>query len=94
MEVGAAKFELKSKGVTAAVEARSLIHTFEPDKLVQRTAEGREVARSALAAGKAALAELEYRRRGLATSLVLVGFVLLGLYLKIRQVDRAKKTAA
>jgi len=92
MEVGAAKFELKSKGVTAAIEARSLIHTFDPDKLVQRTAEGREVARGALAAAKAALAELEYRRRGLATSLVLIGLVLVGLYLKIRQVDRSRET--
>jgi len=90
MEVGAAKFELKSKGVTAAVEARSMIHTFDPEKLIQRTSEGRGVARGALAAAKAALAELEYRRRGLATSLVLVGLVLVGLYLKIRQVDRAK----
>jgi hypothetical protein len=91
MEVGAAKFELKSKGNTAAIEARSLIHTFEPDRLVQRTTEGREVVRGTLEAGRAALRELEYRRRGLATSLVLVGLVLFGLFLKIRSVDRERR---
>jgi hypothetical protein len=91
MEVGAAKFELKSRGNTAAIEARALIHTFEPDKVVKRTAEGRDVVHKALESGQAALAELEYRRRGLATSLVLVAIVLVGLYLKIRQVDRERR---
>jgi len=93
MEVGPARFELKSKGTTAAVEARALIHSFDPDRLVQRSQEGKTIAAATLEAARAALAELQFRRKGLAVSLVLVGVVLLALYLKIRQIDR-ERTAA
>ncbi len=86
MDVSASLFELKSKGVTAAVEARALIHSFDPDRLVKRSEEGRQDAADALQAGKSAFAELQYRRKGLAVSLVLVGLVLAALYIKIRQV--------
>jgi hypothetical protein len=90
MEVSQARFELKSKGTTAAVEARALIHAFDPPRLLTRIEEGRQVAAAALAAGNAALDELQYRRQGLAVSLVLVVLVLAGLFLKIRQVDRTQ----
>ncbi|HJQ98491.1 MAG TPA: cytochrome c3 family protein [Candidatus Polarisedimenticolaceae bacterium] len=94
MEVSAPRFELKSKGATAAIEARALVHSFDPDRLVARTAEGRSIAGGALAAGRGALAELQFRRKGLAASLLLVALVLLGLYLKIREVDRRRKEEA
>jgi len=89
MEVSGAKFELKSKGRTAAVEARALIHSFDPDRLLTRTDEGKGIAAAALDAARAALAELQFRRKGLGVSLGLVALVLGGLYLKIRQIDRA-----
>jgi hypothetical protein len=91
MEVGQPAFELKSGGTTASVESRALIHAFDPDRLVLRTAEGRQLASRALEAGQAALDELQFRRKGLAVSLVLVALVLLGLYLKIREVDRSRR---
>jgi len=91
MEVSAPKFELKSKGTTAAIEARALVHSFDPERLVARTEEGRRTSKNALEAGRAALAELQFRRKGLAASLVLVALVLLGLYLKIRQLDRLRR---
>ncbi len=90
MEVSAPRFELKSKGTTAAVEARALIHAFDPPRLLGRIEEGQKVAAAALADGESALAELQYRRKGLAVSLVLVVLVLAGLLLKIRQIDRAR----
>jgi predicted CXXCH cytochrome family protein len=91
MEVSGPKFELKSKGATAAIEARALVHSFDPDRLVARTEEGRKTSKSALEAGWAALAELQFRRKGLAASLILVALVLVGLYLKIRQIDRLRR---
>jgi len=90
MEVSGPRFELKSKGTTAAVESRALIHAFDPARLAKRAAEGRTVAASALAAGQGALAELQFRRKGLAVSLVLVLLVSVGLLLKIRQVERGR----
>jgi hypothetical protein len=89
MEVSGAQFELKSKGRTAAVESRALIHSFDPERLITRTDEGKGIAATALDAARAALAELQFRRKGLGVSLALVVLVLGGLYLKIRQIDRA-----
>jgi hypothetical protein len=87
MEVSEALFDLTSEGRTAAIESRALVHSFEPDRLIGRTEEGREVAVRALAAANAALEEIQFRRIGLAVSLVLIVMVLIGLYLKIRQID-------
>jgi hypothetical protein len=91
MEVSRPLFDLKSKGTTAAIEARSLIHSFEPGRLVKRATEGRAAAAEARAAGIHALEEIQYRRKGLAVSLVLVILVLTGLALKIREVDRSRR---
>jgi hypothetical protein len=88
MDVSEAAFLLHSRGRTAAVESRALIHAFDPARLVARTGEGREVARTALEAARAALAEWQFRRKGLAVSLLLIALVLVGLYAKIRQLDR------
>jgi cytochrome b6 len=87
MEVSEARFTLKKEGVTGLVETRALIHSFDTDRLVNRAEEGVKVARAARAEGERALAELRYRRRGLAVSLILIGLLLAGLVLKIREVE-------
>jgi len=91
MEVSRPKFDLKSKGTTAAVEARALIHSFDPPRLVKRANEGIAAAAEARKAGFAALDEIQFRRKGLAVSLILIVLVLVGLALKIREVDRQRR---
>jgi hypothetical protein len=91
MDVSDVEFELKSGGTTAAIEARALIHSFDPERLIARTEEGRSIAQAALAAGRAAMRELQLRRTWLAVSLILIALVLVGLYLKIRQVARDRQ---
>ncbi|MDX1389038.1 MAG: hypothetical protein R3344_07595, partial [Acidobacteriota bacterium] len=91
MFVSEAEFELNRGGQTASVESRALLHTFDPEAVVQRVEEGRGIAAVALEAGHAALAELQFRRKGLAVSLLLIAFVLLGLFLKIRQVSASRR---
>ena len=93
MEVSRPMFDLKSKGTTAAVEARALIHSFDPPRLMKRGAEGLSAAAEANKAGVAALDEIQVRRKGLAVSLILIVLVLVGLGLKIRDVDRRNKEA-
>ena len=88
MEVSAPAFDLKSKGTSAAIEARALIHAFDEERLRKRVREGEAVAASALAQGERALEELRFRRKGLALFIALALLVLLGLYLKIRQTHR------
>ena len=91
MEVSRPKFDLKNKGTTAAVEARALIHSFDPPRLMKRGQEGLAAAEEARKAGIAALDDLQFRRKGLAVSLILVLLVLTGLGLKIRDVDRRRR---
>jgi len=91
MEVSRPMFDLKNKGTTAAVEARALIHSFDPPRLVKRGAEGLSAAAEARKAGFAALDEIQVRRKGLAISLILIVLVLVGLGLKIRDVDRQRR---
>jgi hypothetical protein len=91
MEVSEPQFDLKSKGTTASVEARALIHAFDPDRLVQKTEAGQNVAISATNLALAALEELQKRRRGLGLSLALVVCVLLGLAARIREVEQNRR---
>jgi hypothetical protein len=41
--------------------------------------------------GAAALEELDFRRMGLAVSLVFILIMVLGLYLKIREIERSRE---
>jgi hypothetical protein len=69
-----------------------LVHTFaagEGSTFAAKHADGVAHAREALAAGRAALQELGYRRRGLMVALVFVALVLAGLALKIHQLGRS-----
>ena len=86
MEVSKPKFELKG-ATDALTHARVLIHsssTAEVDKVV---GPGLDVASKGYQAGLDALAELSFRRKGLAVSLVFIGFLALLVYLKIRQIE-------
>ena len=74
--------------VDAQIGLEVLVHEFdagEGSEFAKRHAAGIDAAQKALDAGTAALGELEYRRRGLAVSLVLVGLVLVGLWRQIRR---------
>jgi cytochrome b6 len=93
MEVSEAQFSLKKEGVSGLVETRALIHSFDADRLVARAEEGVAAAAGARRAGEEALAEMRYRRRGLAVSLALIGLLLAGLYLKLRSVERGAPAA-
>lgn len=78
------------RAVDAQIEQEVLVHAFsvaEGSRFLAKHEEGIEQARTALELAQAALDELAFRRRGLAVFLVLVLLVLVGLALKIRQVD-------
>jgi len=90
MEVSGAIFTLKKEGISGLVETRALIHSFDAERLTRRAEEGLKVASDARRQGDDALAEVQYRRKGLAVSLVFIGVLLAGLFLKIRDVDRRR----
>ena len=87
MEVSKPRFELNEAKDTLT-QGRVLVHTFSPDELDKIITPGIEVSNKSYAAGGAALAELSFRRKGLAGSLVFI-LLLAGLiYLKVRELER------
>ena len=73
------------------VETRNLVHTFATPPVEEKVKEGLAFTQSAEDMGVAALKELDYRRIGLAVSLLFILIMVLGLYLKIRQIERSQE---
>ena len=64
------------------------MHAFEPARLTAITADGTKILAAVDQAGQSGLAELQYRRRGLAVSLGAILIVVIALGLKVREIDR------
>lgn len=87
MEVSGAQFRL-SEARDELTQARVLIHGFETAKVLERTAKGDKVAVDARGEGEMALSEIDYRKRGLYVSLIAIALLAVGIWLKVRDVDR------
>jgi len=72
----------------ALVKARNTVHAVSADALREQTDTGRKLADQALEMGIAALGELQFRQKGLAVSVFFILLVVIGLYLKIQQIER------
>jgi glutaredoxin len=87
MQVSEAKFNLNDAD-DALIKSRTLVHAFSVEKISETTEAGITLTNVAIEAGRAALAEVQFRRKGLAVSLVLIFLLAGGLYLKIKEIDR------
>jgi len=86
MEVSQAKLE-QTEAHDALTKARVTIHAFQMDRLNQDISAGLKIAEKTYAAGQQALQERDYRRKGLALSLVTIAFVMVGLKMLIQQLE-------
>lgn len=86
MEVSEAEMALIDAN-QALVQARNLVHTFSVERLVEKVSEGRTICTAAEEMGRTAWTELNFRRKGLAASLVVILLMVVGLYLKIRDIE-------
>ena len=87
MEVSQAQFELK--GTTdALVKARAAVHAFSVEAVKREVEAGLAISTKGYARGVRALEELQFRRKGLAVSVVIILVLIAGLVLKIREVER------
>src|ERR1700687_4602585 len=92
MEVSEARLQ-QDQARGALTKALVTIHSFQQALIDQDIKEGLKIAAKDLQAGKDALAERDYRRRGLGLALVFILLTVVGLFLYIRQIDRgAAKT--
>jgi predicted CXXCH cytochrome family protein len=71
------------------VQARTLVHTFDPDQVGEKTDEGVAKATDALSLALEQIRESGRRRGGFGLVSVFVVILIVALYLKIRQVDAA-----
>ena len=70
------------------MKARAAIHGFNLDSVNTEVKPGLEISDKAGARGVSALDELQFRRKGLAVSVLIILALVVGLVLKIRQMER------
>lgn len=87
MEVSQARLD-EDQARDSLTKARVTVHSFRKDLVDQDIREGLQLAAKNLQAGKDALAERDYRRKGLGFALIFILITVLGLSLYIRQIER------
>ncbi len=87
MEISQARFDLRGAS-DALLKARAAIHLADPAVIQKLTDEGKQVTTAAHAKGVKALEDLAFRHRGLWISVGIILLVIVGLVLKIREMDR------
>jgi predicted CXXCH cytochrome family protein len=86
MEVSRPKFELR-EAIDGVTHARVLIHTSSTAEVDKVIGPAISVAAKTYKAGEDALAELNFRRKGLVVSLVFILFLAVLVYLKLREIE-------
>ena len=87
VEVGEAQFKLQD-GKTALVLARNLTHGLSRSEIETSLTEGRKALTEVQARGRAALQEAKFRRSGLVVATAFIILLAVGLYLKIRDLQK------
>jgi predicted CXXCH cytochrome family protein len=90
MEVSEARLE-QDQARDSLTKARVTIHSFNPARVEQDIQAGVKITDQTHQAGVAALQERDYRRKGLAWSVLAIVMVLIGLRLYTRRIERGGK---
>jgi predicted CXXCH cytochrome family protein len=87
VEVGEARFRLQD-ATMALVQARNLTHGLSSAEIETSLGEGRTALDEVKTRGQAALREAKFRRSGLVVATVFIVLLAVGLYLKIRDLEK------
>jgi cytochrome c553 len=87
MEVSDAQLE-QDQARDSLTKSRVAIHSFNPARMQQDLETGLQITAKTYGQGEAALRERDYRRKGLALSLLAIVSVVIGLHLYVRQIER------
>ena len=91
MEMGAQELAL-STARSQLTLARTEVHAFDATRVEPIANDGLKIVSDVNTAGDKAVAELRFRRRGLAASLGAILLVVIALGLKIQQIERGDRT--
>jgi predicted CXXCH cytochrome family protein len=87
MDVSDATFSLKDVR-QVLIQSRTTIHAFNLDKFKEQIGEGFTIVNKAKITGEEAIDEFYFRRIGLGISTILVTLLVIGLYIKLRKVEK------
>jgi predicted CXXCH cytochrome family protein len=73
---------------SALITSRAALHSFDPEVVAAEVEPGTEVSQAALARGEKALRDLQVRRIGLAVSVLIIAGLIVGLILKIKEIEQ------
>lgn len=90
MDVTDARYSLKDVN-QSVVQSRVAIHSFRVARLEEAARPGITIVAQARRAGEEAVHEYKFRREGLAVSTLIVTFLAVLLWLKIREIERRQK---
>ncbi len=93
MEVSQAQFELQDVN-NALARARAAVHTFSADPVRTEVSGGLEIVSRSMKRGNDALWEHGFRRAGLGVSALFILLFMVGLVLKIREIERRPDSRA
>jgi predicted CXXCH cytochrome family protein len=87
MDVSDAAFSLKDVR-QVLIQSRTTIHAFNLDKFKEQIGEGFTIVNKAKITGEEAIDEFYYRRIGLGISTIVVTLLVIGLYIKLKKVEK------
>lgn len=90
MEIGEAKFRLRDIR-QARLEARTMVHAFNEERLRTIIGKGLTVAAWASEEGRQAIDDYYFRRVGLGVSTLIITILVIALYLFIRRIERQQR---
>jgi hypothetical protein len=70
------------------IQARTLVHTFDPERVGPMTREGTAKAEEAIVAAAGQVREYHVRRRGFGMATLFITILVIALFLKIREMDK------
>jgi hypothetical protein len=70
------------------IEARTLVHTFDPDRVGEKTDEGILKAKAAIQLAKQEISDYDTRRGGFGIATIFITLLVVALFFKIRDIEK------
>jgi len=92
MDVSDAVFSLQDLR-QILIQSRTKVHSFDLGKYEELTNQGFEITTKAKSEGLASIENYYFRRKGLGVATIIVTILVIGLYIKLRRLEKKNKTA-
>jgi hypothetical protein len=70
------------------IEARTLVHTFDPDRVGEKTDVGVQKAKAAIQLAEQEISDYNIRRSGFGIATIFITLLVVALFFKIREIEK------